>query len=129
MNNKPIVWLLQKPKYPKDFSAVEEHGALEPILDENEHPSAFLTHCYNKIKDKLSGFDEDHDCILSCGGDPLVLILAGVVLRDLGYKEFNWMRWNKPIGSRPGNYASIRVSVNNLNSLKEQIEVGNYAGK
>jgi hypothetical protein len=90
-----IAYCVQKPRGKQhDLSSANRFGRVVTILDEADNPSLNPAGCLHKINRALKEFSPD-DIIFMAGGDFLSLALALCALKDLGFKEVNYLRWER----------------------------------
>lgn len=92
---EPIVYLLQEPTSEKDLSSAAKYGNIVPIIGSHEKPGWNIQVTLNKLKNKLQDYDPENDSICFPGGDPIVQLIAGIVLERLGFYEVTYLQWNR----------------------------------
>jgi len=91
----PVAFCVQTPRGKhRDFSSANHFGRVEMILNETDNPSLNPAACLHKLNKALRNFGPD-DMIFAAGGDHLSLGLAMCVLKDLGYSEVQYLRWDR----------------------------------
>jgi hypothetical protein len=88
----------------KDLSSASRYGKLIPVLEADEQPSLTPGPALNKAKGKLQDFKQE-DYVCYAGGDAVALALALLVLRDMGFRRVNLLRWERELqldGTRSG---------------------------
>jgi hypothetical protein len=78
----------------RDLSSANRYGTVETILSEIDNPSLNPAACLHKLSKALRDFGP-HDVLFSAGGDHLSLALALCVLKDQGFSEINYLRWER----------------------------------
>lgn len=78
----------------KDLSSAHRYGAVTFLLNRTDRISATPGQCKRKIEKALENYEQG-DYLFFPGGDFTGLILAGAVLRSMGFKEVLWLKWEK----------------------------------
>lgn len=104
----PTVYAIQEPppyidratgtKVEKDLSSAQRYGAIKFILDSRDRVGTMPGQARHKLAKGLQDFKPD-DYLVHPGGDYLSLIIVGSILRDLGFREVQWLRWEKERGT------------------------------
>lgn len=91
----PTAYCVQKPRgKTHDLSSANRFGNVVTILEAYDNPSLNPAGCLHKINRALKDFGPD-DMVFMAGGDFLSLALALCVLKDLGFKNVNYLRWER----------------------------------
>lgn len=86
------------------------------VLDHVDRPSAYPQQAFDKMLRIMAEEASEGDYVLWAGGDPMSLLLAGMVLAHLGLTDnIEWLRWDRrtdPEGHRTGfgYYTPVRIS-------------------
>lgn len=100
----------------RDFSSAQRYGRVDFILDQKDSPSNAPSPCLMKLVRGFRDFTQE-DYILYAGGDPLGLFLASSALNHYGFKDIQFLRWDRERardGSKPrgvGFYVPITVNL------------------
>lgn len=123
-DKNPVVWKLQEPPPParRDYNSALEFGDICEVLTPYEHPSKTPEYCLLKMHTEFQEFQEG-DYLLFGGGDPLTPLFAGIVLANLGFSEFNWLKWDRNQQEPGGYYTPVRID---LESLKKMVDFQNF---
>ncbi len=110
------VYLIQEPTTtsPRDLSSANRYGKIISVLAIGDRPSMLPGPTLHKLRKGLRDFKPD-DYLVWAGGDPLAMMLAGVVMTELGYREFKFLRWDRERGtdrSRTGGGFYIPTAIN-----------------
>lgn len=113
--NDPTVYVVQEPAAGRDFSSAQRYGKLVSVLTSREHASLTPGPALHKMSKCLRDFNPHKDYICFPGGDPMALALAMLALRDMGFKEVQFLRWERERSidgeRKPGSGFYINVSV------------------
>lgn len=90
-----IVYVLQEPTSEKDFSSAVKYGKIVPIIGQHDKPSWNVNLALQKLSNALKNYNPETDYICFPGGDPLVQLLAGIMLERHNVKEVNYLQWNR----------------------------------
>jgi hypothetical protein len=111
------VYVIQEPHENRDFSSAKEYGKLQFILSAGENPSLYPAKAIGILRTALKNFSGS-DYIVWAGGDPMSPILAGIVLGQLGFKEINFLKWDRQrregVRTGSGFYVPARLILRNL---------------
>lgn len=99
----PTVWIIQEAwgDRPMDLSSLHRYGALRYMFDQRDLPSLTPGPALAKLQRIFAReFNEDTDYLCSLPtGDPLALVLVGIVLEQRRMIEPNkgiqWLRWER----------------------------------
>lgn len=122
MDRQPTVYLLQEPTSDKDLSSALVYGRIYPIIGSNEQPAKDIPRTMNKLAVALRNYDPSCDSICFAGGDPMVELLAGIVLERLGFEEVIHLVWNRERadnGIRTGHGCYMPKRINLLSADPE----------
>lgn len=115
MEKLPTVYILQEPTSDKDLSSAAKQGRLVPLLSSNDRPSQNIAATVDKLAAALKYYDPSQDSLCFAGGDPIVLLLTGVVLERFGFNEVTYLLWNRERvdGQKTGNgfYMPKKISL------------------
>jgi hypothetical protein len=89
-----VCYGVQEPLASRDLSSAQRYGRVEFLLDGRDKPSLTPGPCLRKIYKGLQDMHPD-DYIFYAGGDPMGLLLVGAVLRDQGFSEINFLKWDR----------------------------------
>ena len=91
----PTAFCIQAPRgKSRDLSSANRFGDVETILGAKDNPMLSPGPVLHKLKQALRNFTPD-DMIFAAGGDHLSLGLALCVLKDMGFKEVQYLRWER----------------------------------
>ena len=97
MTREPRVWLLQEPR----LAAVERndaraYGEIVPVLNTRTNPAMTPGPAIRKMMNVLRDY-RPGDRLLYAPADPVVPLLAGLVLHALGATQepLEWLRWDR----------------------------------
>ena len=82
----------------KDLSSANRYGAVKFLLDSKDHASVMPGQVRHKLAKALQDFRPE-DYIFHPGGDNIAVLMAGSILRDLGFREVQWLKWDKERGT------------------------------
>lgn len=99
----------------KDLSSAQRYGQLMFLLNRADRPSTMPGPCLRKIQQGLKDFTPE-DYLFFPGGDHVGLMLTGTVLRDMGFREVQWLKWEKERDTQgklmPGGfYVPIKITL------------------
>lgn len=114
VQSPPPVYRPNKPPILKDLSSAARYGTIQPILEEDEHPSSTPGPALSKMSKALREFRPEVDYLCSAGGDPMSLALAVLALANWNIPEFTLLRWERErdtdgTRTRGGFYVPITV--------------------
>ena len=116
------VFIVQEPlleksdaRPPKDFSSLSKYGEVVYLLHKFDRGTDNPTRVISKLRLGLREFKKD-DYIVNVGSDPVAPVLAGMVLGELGFKEFNFLKWERRLNpdgslSRDGSYIPVKFML------------------
>ena len=89
------VFCVQQPRSnDRDLSSANRYGRLEFLMGSDAMPSINPSACLHLMNKQLLKF-EHKDYMFYAGGDPLGLGLAMCLLKDNGFTEFQYLRWER----------------------------------
>lgn len=123
----PTVYLIAQPTIPRrgklpDLTPLYEHGEVQVLIQSGEYPTFNPEQCYEHIKARLADFDPETDFLVWAGGDTLAAVITGVVLADMGFGWFRWLRHERgrdPVDPKirtdaGSNYQPVMVDISNI---------------
>jgi len=78
----------------RDFSSANRYGPIKFLLNVKDSPSDAPGPCTNKIITGLREYTEG-DYLMFSGGDPIGLWLACAALNALGFRESQFLKWDR----------------------------------
>lgn len=110
----PDVFIVHERGSDRDYSSASRYGTLRVLLGDKFRPSLAPGPALHKLRSDLRTAT-DKDFFLHIGGDYMAGVLLGVVLRELGFRSFQFLRWEKERdlnGERTGKGFYVPVEIN-----------------
>lgn len=122
------VFLIQAPTLNRrtgatpDVRGLTKFGELRVLVDSSESAEFESELIISRIKTRLKGY-EDGDYIAHAGGSALAVFVVGMILRSMGFTEFQWLRYERGTvdGRRThegSHYLPIQVSTLSLADVR-----------
>ena len=94
---RPIVWAPQPSWTSIEFANLESYGNISTILHRSSVPGQTPETSYRNMMEALRDYRID-DYVTSFPADPAGPFLLGIGLALKGVREFNWLRYERPLG-------------------------------
>jgi len=78
----------------KDLSSAQRYGKVVFLLTRQDKPATLPGPCHRKLAQGLKNFRPD-DFLFFPGGDFLALLQTGGILRDMGFRKVQYLKWEK----------------------------------
>jgi hypothetical protein len=110
------VYVLQATRHQMDVSPAAVYGEIHFVLSTGDRTCANPELSMDRLRRALREFKPRDDFILWAGGDPLSLLVAGMVMLDLGITKFRYLRFEKNRNTKAGQpmtgfYSPIEVRL------------------
>lgn len=89
------VYMVQEPAAGRDLSSAQRYGKLVSLLSLREQASLTPGPSLFKLQKLLRDFNPDKDYVCFPGGDPMALALTMLTLRDMNFREIQYLRWER----------------------------------
>lgn len=96
------VFVLQATRFQADVSPAAVYGQIQFVLAAGDRTCSNPELSADKLRRELKDFRPSHDYIVWAGGDPLTMLVTGLVLADLGITKFRFLRFEKNRNIRRG---------------------------
>ena len=112
MSPDPTVYFIQEPAPGRDVTSALRYGRVYNIFELEDTPSLHPRRAQERLLDVLRDFDPKRDYICNPGGDPGLPLLVGLVLGELGFDSFRYLRWERLRDARSqGVYRPVTVPI------------------
>jgi len=99
----------------RDITSAHKYGRIINLFGSEETPSDRPLEAQRYLLRKLDDFHPDHDYLCYAGGDPVLPMLVGMVLAELGFTHVRFLKWNRirdAMGQRfSGAYQPITIPI------------------